>query len=352
MIWHDDAVLVSDLQTSADQPTGSGPGGRRALVVASLIIAVVVCAAVGTFVAVQLSPAAHASHDEGPAGTDYVDVRSVPVAPAPVAPIAGASTGSVTEHCGTDADGRHRNPDNVIASPGIRGGAHHVHDYAGNLSTDAFSTDSSLAAAGTTCTNGDRSTFYWPALRLLNGQDSDQNAVGGGADGNHGRIITASSAVIRFVGSPVTNVVPMPEFLRAGIGDPKALTDGHAATIAPKWTCTGYQNRVTRDYPLCPAGSDVMRIYDFPSCWNGTSVDTPMDVEPATANGGCPHGTFPVPQLTLTLTYHVPTGVPYAIDSFPEQLRSPITDHADFIDVMTTKQQLAIVNCINQGRSC
>jgi hypothetical protein len=324
------------------------------LVSASLVVAVGVCALVGTFIAGQLG-SGHASHDEGPYGSDYQDIAAAPVAPAAPKPVPGASTGSFTENCGTDADGRHRNPDNVIAQPRQPGAAHHVHDYAGNLSTNAFSTNDSLAAAGTTCPDGDKSTYFWPVLRLLNQTGSDDNEIGGGADGNHGRIITASSAVIRYSGSPVTNVVPMPEFLRAASGDPKPLTDGKTAQADPVWTCTGHLDRETRLYPLCPQGSDVVRIFTFPSCWNGTATDSPTHtthIVPPGPDGVCPHATFAVPRLTLTLTYHVPPGVMYAIDSFPEQQRSPLSDHADFIDVMTPDQQMRIVNCVNAGQRC
>lgn len=339
----------------SEPPTRGRGTGQRVLVSASLVVAAAVCVLVGTFVAGQLSGAAHAGHDAGPNGTDYVDIRSAPPAPAPPKAIAGASTGSYTENCGTDADGAHRNADNVIAEPDAPGTAHHTHDYAGNLSTTAYSTDASLAAAGTTCRNGDKSTYYWPVLRLLGQQGNDTNAVGGGRDGNLGRIITASSAVIRYVGSPVSNVVPMPEFLRVVVGDPKAITDGKVDIAAPRWTCTGYTDRVTRDYPLCPEGSDVVRIYDFPNCWNGTSLDSATHTAHVVAeasNGVCPHGTFPVPQLTLTLTYHVPAGTMYAIDSFPEEHRSPLTDHSDFVDVMPDPLQARIVSCVNSGRQC
>jgi hypothetical protein len=337
-------VLISDPPTR----------GRRFLVSGALVLAAVVCVLVGTFVAGQLGDA-HAGHDDGPAGTDYVDILSAPLAPAHPKPIPGASTGSYTENCGTDANGAHRNPDNVVASPRQPGGAHHTHDYAGNLSTNAFSTNASLAAAGTTCPTGDRSTYYWPVLRLLGEQGSDVDAVGGGRDGNLGRIITASSAVIRYVGSPVSDVVPMPRFLRVAVGDPKAITDGKLNIAQPQWSCTGHTDRVTRYYPLCPEGSDVLRIYDFPNCWNGTTLDSPTHtthVVPAAANGFCPNGTFPVPQLTITLTYHVPAGEMFAIDSFPEDHRSPITDHADFIDVMSDQLQQTIVDCVNSGRHC
>lgn len=324
------------------------------LVSASLVVAAAVCVLVGTFVVGQVG-SAHAGHDDGPTGTDYLDIRAVPAAAPAPSPIAGAATGSFTEDCGTDADGRHRNADNVVASPGQTGGAHHTHDYAGNLSTTAFSTDRSLAAAGTTCPNGDLSTYYWPVLRLLGQQGDDTGAVGGGLDGNLGRIITASSAVIRYVGSPVSNVVPMPEFLRIAVGDPKAMTDGNADIVQPKWSCTGYSNHVTRQYPLCPEGSDVLRIYDFPNCWDGTSLDSPTHTTHIVAegsDGSCPHGTFPVPQLTITLTYHVPAGTMFAIDSFPEDHRNPITDHADFIEVMPAALQDRIVSCVNSGRTC
>ncbi len=270
-------------------------GGRLVLVSVSVVVAAAVCVLVGTFVAAQVG-SGHAGHDDGPNGTDYVDIRSVAPAAAAPKPVAGASTGTFTEDCGTDADGAHRNADNVVASPGEPGGAHHTHDYAGNLSTTAYSTDASLAAAGTTCPNGDRSTYYWPVLRLLGQPSGDVDAVGGGKDGNLGRIITASSAVIRYVGSPVSNVVPMPEFLRVVVGDPKAVTDGDLDIARPKWSCTGYSDRFTRDYPLCPEGSDVLRVYDFPNCWNGTLLDSPSHtahVVAASAAGACPLGTFP-----------------------------------------------------------
>ena len=230
-----------------------------------------------------------------------------------------------------------------------------MHDYVGNVSTNAFATDASLTAAGTTCGNGDRSTFYWPVLRLTDQQGSDAGSVGGGGpDGNLGHILTPASVDIRFVGSPVSQVIPMPEFLRAVVGDPKARTD-NAGIGDPQWTCTGYTNRTTEHYPLCPTGSDVERVFAFPSCWNGIALDSTnhhTHLVAQAANGVCPDDTFPVPQLRIVLTYHVPAGDTYAIDTFADQLRSPITDHADFIDVMTDAEQAQIVFCLNSSRIC
>lgn len=309
--------------------------------------AVVVCALVAVFVVLAMRPS-------GP-GADYTDITSVPVDVHPPAVLPGAAGGSYADRCGEDADGRHLNADNVIADPGQPGGAHHTHAYVGNLSTGAFSTDAGLAAAGTTCLDGDRSTFYWPVLRLPDQPGPDAHAVGGGLDGNVGRILVPASVDVRFLGNPVSQVVPMPRFLRGGVGDAKALTDGATGRAAPHWSCTGYTDRVTRLYPLCPTGSNVLRIFDFPSCWDGRSLDSPSHHTQLVApdgNGLCPHATFPVPHLRITVGYAVPAGESYALDTFPAQRHSPLTDHADFINVMTEQAQAQVVACLNTGRQC
>jgi hypothetical protein len=89
-----------------------------------------------------------------PSAEDYVDVGDVSPNYRAPEPGPAASTGSAVSSCGRSD---HRNSDNMITAPGEPGAAHHVHDYVGNVSTDAFSTEQSLAAAGTTCGNGDRS---------------------------------------------------------------------------------------------------------------------------------------------------------------------------------------------------
>src|SRR5262245_28052069 len=103
-----------------------------------------------------------------PPASDYVDIGKVPIAAAPPRPQAGASTGSWRSVCGRNRVDQHHNTDNMIVAPGVPGGAHHMHDYVGNLSTNARSTDKSLAAARTTCAHDDRSVYGWPVLRLPN----------------------------------------------------------------------------------------------------------------------------------------------------------------------------------------
>ncbi|MGW3645432.1 DUF1996 domain-containing protein [Streptomyces sp. NPDC000878] len=305
--------------------------------------------AVGVF-----GPGGHtASAPASPSADRYVDIEAVPATAVP-ADGPDASEGSFTEDCGRNENG-HRNADNLVISPGLTGGAHHVHDYVGNVVTDALSTNEGLAAASTTCAGGDRSTYYWPVLRRLDRTGDDAHAVGGGIDGNTGEILLASSVRVEFRGSPTSKVVAMPRFLRMVTGDPVAATVNEPGRVHAQWGCSGYAERFTVQYTLCPEGSGPTRTLDFPSCWDGLSTDSADHrshvVFPA-ANGVCPRATFAVPQLRITLTYDVPHDVRYAVDSFPEQKRDPVTDHGLFVNVMTDRRMEQLVSCVNEGRHC
>jgi hypothetical protein len=298
----------------------------------------------------------------GPSAADFVDINQVPPNAAQLRAGATGSKGSFVSRCGTNQN-KHQNPDNFIVAPGVTNGAHHTHDYVGNLSTDGFSTDQSLLAAGTTCQGGDKSTYYWPVLRSRTKADAaqaDQSAT----DLNIGTIQRPATATLQFRGNPVSKVTAMPQFLKIITGDAKAGTNG-VANAKAAWSCTGFTNRVTTDkYPLCPAGSKVMRILDFASCWDGKNIDSANHrshiVFPDATTGACPAGTKAVPQLHMTLTYNglqrsqaqIAQGLLFAVDSFPEQLHNPVTDHADFENVMPANLMNRAVGCINRGQRC
>lgn len=291
----------------------------------------------------------------GPARSDFVAIGSVKPNVRRPAPKSGASKGSFAVECGRN-DERHLNPDNVIVAPGVSNGAHHMHDYVGNKTTDAFSTNNSLAASGTTCTNGDLSTYYWPVLRLRDGKaEKDAGAPGGGQDANIGTILKPKQVTIEFKGSPVSRVTAMPRFMRIITGDAKAFTNGPANANA-SWSCTGFENRQLKDkYPICPKGTDVVRTFSFQSCWDGKNTDSAnhrTHVAFAGRDGSCPAGFKAVPQLVQRIVYATPPGARFAVDSFPEQLHKPVTDHGDFINVMPDQLMDRAVRCINGGRSC
>ncbi|KAA2250932.1 DUF1996 domain-containing protein [Solihabitans fulvus] len=305
---------------------------------------------VGVAVTVAVHSWQQGGHDEhaGPTSADFVDIADVPPGASRPTGTPDGSAGKAVFSCGRN-ENNHRNADNVIAAPGVHDGAHHTHEYVGNLSTDGFSTDQSLAAADTTCANGDRSTYYWPVLRVFDG------APDAGVDGNHGRILPPATVRMQFLGSPTSKVIAMPRFLRVVTGDPKALTNGPSNAGHVQWSCSGATDRRTDHYPVCGRGQQVLRIFDFPNCWDGRGNDSPnhhAHIAFPDGNGVCGHGTFPVPQLHVEIGYDVPTGATYAIDTFPDQLHSPVTDHSDFVNVMIDAQMTALVGCLNQGRDC
>ncbi|WIX97635.1 DUF1996 domain-containing protein [Amycolatopsis mongoliensis] len=474
--------------------------------------------AIGLAIAVGALAVAVTTGRTGEASADpadpsfFIDINKVPAGNNVNAALQKkGAQGSFTVDCGTNADGAHHNPDNFIAQPGIKNGAQHLHDYVGNVTTDANSSLKSLLAGGTTCKNGDKSAYFWPVIRIdredkaanqsenqkaqqdqqgktgdvqqdqsakdaqdaqaagqgqnQNAQDQnaqdpnaqdqnaqdpnaqDQNAqdpnaqdqngqqqkrrnTGGGAtrggdqsaqqqDGqnqqdqqqaqnrrrggqnnggqnggqnnggqnggqnqsssaaappaeelggpqganeevgdNDGEIIEPESATLKFIGGGAQNVVAMPLGLRVLYGDAKQSTNG-PANARPSWTCTGFEDRLTDLYPICPAGSKVERIHAFPNCWDGKNTDSAnhrTHIVFANQQGKCPQGFKNVPQLQVTLVYDVPQDVQqngqYKVDAFAQEKHNPRSDHDDFANVMSKKIMGRLVNCINSGKAC
>jgi hypothetical protein len=342
-------TLARTAGSSSASPRGS------MVAAASLMIAAVAAFALGmtlvTGPGVQERSHQHAGH-AGPVAADYVAIGAAPA----VRPGPAASTGAFTSQCGRNLEG-HRNSDNFIVAPGVTNGAHHVHDYVGNASTDGTSTDRSLAASSTTCARGDKSVYFWPVLRDIRHAGEDADRPGGGRDGNLGHILTPARVTLDFLGNQHAKVRPMPRFLRVVTGEAKAVTKGPDARARAVWSCSGTPGRASStQYPLCPAGQLLQRVGEFPSCWNGADTDSDDHrthvTFPDRATGACPTGTVPVPRLRITLNYDVPAGQSFAIDSFPDQLRKAVTDHFDFANLMPESLMSHVVDCINTGRSC
>ncbi|WP_086861157.1 DUF1996 domain-containing protein [Amycolatopsis lexingtonensis] len=440
--------------------------------------------AIGLAIAVGALAVAVSAGRTGEASADpadpsfFIDINKVPAGNNVNAALKKkGAQGSFTVDCGTNADGAHHNPDNFIAQPGIKNGAQHLHDYVGNVTTDADSNLKSLLAGDTTCKNGDQSAYFWPVIRIdredaaanesenqqaqqkqrgktgdvqqdqsgqdaqaaqdagqgqdqnaqdQNGQDQqDQNAQqdqnrrdgGGGARGgdrnaqqqdgqnqqdqqqsqdrrrggknqgqnnnqsssaaappaeelggpqganeevgdNDGEILEPESATLKFIGGGAQQVTAMPLGLRVLYGDAKQSTNG-PANARPSWTCTGFEDRLTDLYPICPQGSKVERIHAFPNCWDGKNTDSAnhrTHIVFADQQGKCPKGFKNVPQLQVTLVYDVPQDVQrngqYKVDAFAQEKHNPRSDHDDFANVMNRKIMGRLVNCINSGKAC
>ncbi len=248
----------------------------------------------------------------------------------------------------------HHNSDNPIIAPGKRNGAQHVHDYAGNDSTNAASNLQVLKESSTTCTNGDQSPIFWPVLRDLRSVGPDVGQDGGSLDGNVGAFVEPTSVDYTFHGHGTRAMEPMPLNMTMVTGSAKAATaDGKGANA--KYTCSGFGNRMTDQYPVCPQGSELQRVFDFPSCWNGKDLDSEDHTEHLRypdESGECGDDEVPVPALRITVDYDPPPGRSFAIDSFPEQQHDPITDHA-LLEYLSSKSRAqAGAHCINSARRC
>ncbi|MFF5962604.1 DUF1996 domain-containing protein [Streptomyces collinus] len=307
--------------------------------------------------------------DNGPVADDFINIQDVQpnsrnLPNGLAANGDGGSTGTFTTNCGTNQN-ENRNSDNVIVAPGVSNGAQHQHDYVGNQSNNAFASDEDLANAQTTCQNqGDKSSYFWPVLRIQDGSDDiDAGQPGGGQDGNVGKIVEPAEAQLKFVGNRTSDVVAMPKALRIITGDAKAFTNG-LNNANTSWSCTGFEDRqVTDKYPLCPEGSSVVRTSNFQSCWDGQNIDSAnhrTHVDFVEADGSCSNGFQAIPQLQVRLVYDVQAPQinngqvqnAFAVDSFPEQLHKAITDHNDFINFFDENVMNEMVQCINNGEDC
>ncbi|GAA3243821.1 DUF1996 domain-containing protein [Nonomuraea helvata] len=289
------------------------------------------------------------AQNAGPSAEDFVDIRKVPETEQPQADENG-STGTFVSRCGTTGSG-HSNADDLILAPGMSDGAQLQLDYVGNMSTDAFSTNETLAEADTSCrTAADRSAYFWPTLRVRGSDDET-------GSNNVGTPVQPSSVRLEYRGNPTSQVTAAPRFLRMVSGDARAVTNG-GADARPTWTCTGFTDRLTDKYPICPSGSDVVRVFDMPSCWDGQNLDSAdhrTHLVFPDETGACPSGTEAVPQLRMTLTYeNLPStaDVPFAVDAFASEQNDPGTDHAGSIGVMSEKLMRTVVRCVNSGRTC
>jgi hypothetical protein len=203
------------------------------------------------------------------------------------------------------------------------------------------------------------------AAGTAGGTGSNAGGALGGVSGpndevgdNDGVIQIPRTVSIQFRGSPVGKVVAMPRFLRILSGDAKQSTNGPANARAA-WTCTGLENRLLDKYPICPQGSFVERIHDFPSCWDGKNLDSANHrthvVFPDKNTGACPAGFKAIPQLRITLTYDIPRQVQingqYKVDAFAQEAHNPLSDHDDFENVMSDKLMSQVVACVNGNRA-
>ncbi len=194
----------------------------------------------------------------------------------------------------------HRLPDDPIVFPNLPGGSH-MHDFMGNTSTNAFSTYTSLANAGTNCNPIEDLSSYWVPTMYV-----DNVAV------------APTGTTFYYLGEGVRDdiiaqIQSLPVGLRIVAGNAQATSGDQSIA---RWSCL-HHNEIPpgKDFVNCPAGSMLESYLDFPQCWDGVNLDSANHKSHMAypVAGACPSShPVPVPKLRQVLRYPV-TGDPARI---------------------------------------
>jgi hypothetical protein len=231
-------------------------------------------------------------------------------------------TGMIVSACSFS----HRSNDDPIVYPGLPG-VSHLHDFFGNVSTDANSTLASLSGQKTSCGVAGDTAAYRAPTRYGNGVAA------------HPAGIFAYYAVF---GSQPVHTLPIGlEMVAKGSANVRFSCFRHSMPTA------AYVHM-----PVCKA-NDLMSIgVNFPSCWNGTDLDS-ADHRSHLAyptNGVCPAG-YPVviPRLSIWVMYKAaPRGAALTLSSGALD-----TAHADYINSWDPKTLATLEHfCFDGHRLC
>jgi hypothetical protein len=255
----------------------------------------------------------------------------------------GADVGTFNADCQYS----HSAMNDAIVFPGIPG-ASHRHDFFGNRSTDADSTNSSLRAASTLCvrtdapdSDADRSAYWAPTLFV---GDQPVRPIQLGAYYKAGP-------------RDSTAIEPFPKDLRIIAGDAMAKTPAEInGRRVYTWDCQGPALNPGSDTvaPTC-AGPTLEVTIKFPDCWDGVHVDSKnhkSHMAYSHSEGGkwvCPadHPVL-VPALELKIRYPSAGGPDARLASGPMN-----SSHADFMNGWDQDRLTALVrNCLDVDEYC
>jgi hypothetical protein len=223
----------------------------------------------------------------------------------------------------------HRAPDDPIVAPG-EPGASHLHDFFGNVSTDASSTYESLRAAAATCRRSEDAAAYWVPTLFLDGQ-----------------AVEPRMAQVYYLAPPRQRaaVRPHPAGLTVIAGNAHAT--GPQDTRVVSWHCgpdSGVDPQSTP--PTCPGRHQLRLRVNFPDCWDGVHLDS-ADHKGHMAypsRGACP-ASHPVrvPRIALNIRYPIAGGAGVSLSSGASH-----TAHADFFNTWDQGVlEHLVATCIN-----
>lgn len=237
---------------------------------------------------------------------------------------------SFTVSCGFS----HRNTDDLIRYP-KQPGTSHDHTYVGNRSTNALSTMATLRAAATTCDRASDTAAYWMPTVFADGAP-----------------VVPDKALVYYRRATAGRVVAFPQGFRMIAGNMMAMSAQSVRVVS--WSClaSGAAGPPSATVPACPGNGGLALQVNFPSCWNGHSLDTRNHTSHMAypVSGRCPKK-FATAVPAITLVYRFPPIPPNAAVALASGGQS--TGHADFVNSWNQSALKQLVTlCLNEARGC
>ena len=252
----------------------------------------------------------------------------------------GAAESFFVSACGVS----HRGWDDPIVYPD-KPGLSHNHTFVGNVTTNAFSTLSSLRGKPTTCSAKGDTAAYWAPTLLVNFKP-----------------VLPVGATIYYRRLTKRRVGPFPPGLRMVGGNAHARRPQSLAVTY--WDCelvktTEYapiggaaavpgpaSTSASSTVPTCPPTTNLELHVNFPDCWNGRSLDSPDHHSHMaySVDGVCPRShPVAVPALSVVYRYKPPPPGIVLLSSGGQ-----FSGHADFINAWDERAlRSLVVGCLD-----
>ncbi|RIK27976.1 MAG: hypothetical protein DCC55_39075 [Chloroflexi bacterium] len=117
-----------------------------------------------------------------------------------------------------------------------------------------------------------------------------------------------------------------------------------------KWSCLGAPDSSTSDFIVCPAGSRLESLLNFPDCWDGANLDSAdhQSRMAYSAGGVCPAShPVPVPRLQFKLRYATRGEAGMTLASGPGY-----TAHGDFFNAWEPAALANRLHCLYNLVKC
>jgi Domain of unknown function (DUF1996) len=251
----------------------------------------------------------------------------------------------------------HSATDDPIVYPGVHDKSH-LHDFFGNETTSASSTDASMLGQATTCqTPEDTGAFWTPALFSNGKRVLPEGAPPNGTETDyHAR--TQVYYQNNLTGLPPSAIQPIPAGLRMVAGNSTAASAKQNPLIGREiyWGCSNNQPDGKFPTPIdCATGIESLHV-GFPNCWDGSHLDSPDHQShmafPVSAASGyvCPKDhPVPIPRVIVRIEYPIgtdPSGVSLSSGK-------TFTVHGDFWNTWDQPTLARLTaTCLNANTDC